>query len=222
MPEMPCAECGGPFTPKTSQGRFCSAACRYRFRDKGAAKKAYESSPKRKAAAAARQREVYRQRAAEVGRGQRLAAWAKAGAGMGNMPETCSIDGCGKASFSRAKCRGHYAVEMAEAGAEWAREYLVASGSHHRRRAERFGADWEPVVPMEIFDRDEWRCGLCGGGVDRSLLYPHPMSASLDHVVPLAAGGHHVPSNLQCSHLTCNVRKGARHGERAEAPAGVA
>jgi 5-methylcytosine-specific restriction endonuclease McrA len=36
------------------------------------------------------------------------------------------------------------------------------------------------------------------------------MSVSLDHVIPLSRGGNHEPGNVQCSHLACNVRKGAR------------
>lgn len=51
-------------------------------------------------------------------------------------------------------------------------------------------------------------CGICGKPVDHSLKYPHPLSACIDHIVPLAKGGH--PSdidNLQLSHWTCNRQK---------------
>jgi len=33
------------------------------------------------------------------------------------------------------------------------------------------------------------------------------MSASLDHILPFAAGGAHLKANVQCSHLRCNIRK---------------
>ena len=36
------------------------------------------------------------------------------------------------------------------------------------------------------------------------------MSASLDHVMPLIAGGQHTRHNTQIAHWICNVRKGAR------------
>ena len=51
-------------------------------------------------------------------------------------------------------------------------------------------------------------CALCGRPVDFTLKYPHPMSATIDHIIPIARGGH--PSdmdNLQLAHLTCNRQK---------------
>ena len=51
-------------------------------------------------------------------------------------------------------------------------------------------------------------CALCGQPVDMSLKYPHPLSATVDHVIPIAKGGH--PSdieNLQLAHFTCNRQK---------------
>ena len=52
-------------------------------------------------------------------------------------------------------------------------------------------------------------CGICGKPVDKSLKYPHPLSACVDHIIPIAKGGH--PSdidNLQLTHWTCNRAKG--------------
>ena len=51
-------------------------------------------------------------------------------------------------------------------------------------------------------------CGICGKPVDFTLKYPHPMSACIDHIIPVAKGGH--PSdigNLQLAHWTCNRQK---------------
>lgn len=51
-------------------------------------------------------------------------------------------------------------------------------------------------------------CGICGHPVDFSLKPPHPMSATIDHIIPIAKGGH--PSdidNLQLAHWTCNRQK---------------
>lgn len=48
-------------------------------------------------------------------------------------------------------------------------------------------------------------CGICGLPVDKSLKFPHPMSATADHIIPLDKGGN--PSdidNLQLAHLSCN------------------
>lgn len=51
-------------------------------------------------------------------------------------------------------------------------------------------------------------CGICGKPVDKSLKYPDPYSASVDHIIPVSKGGH--PSamdNLQLAHLKCNRLK---------------
>lgn len=51
-------------------------------------------------------------------------------------------------------------------------------------------------------------CGICGKPVDMSLKYPHPLSACVDHIIPIAKGGH--PSdiaNLQLAHWACNRSK---------------
>lgn len=53
-----------------------------------------------------------------------------------------------------------------------------------------------------------WRCGLCAKAVNPGLRWPHPLSASLDHIVPLSLGGDHTVTNVQLAHLRCNVSKG--------------
>lgn len=79
----------------------------------------------------------------------------------------------------------------------------------HERRAVEYGAGSERFDRLEVFERDGWVCGICDGPVDRELAYPDPMCASLDHVVPLARGGEHTRANTRCSHLVCNIRRGA-------------
>lgn len=51
-------------------------------------------------------------------------------------------------------------------------------------------------------------CGICGKQVDFGLRYPHPLSACIDHIIPVARGGH--PSdrdNMQLAHWACNRAK---------------
>ena len=51
-------------------------------------------------------------------------------------------------------------------------------------------------------------CGICGRPVDKSLKYPDPMAGCVDHIIPIAKGGH--PSaleNLQLAHWCCNRQK---------------
>lgn len=90
------------------------------------------------------------------------------------------------------------------------RRRTSSSTARHARRVRLEGATVERFDPIEVFERDGWHCRLCGGPVDRELRWPDPASASLDHVVPLVAGGAHSRENTQLAHWLCNVQKGAR------------
>jgi 5-methylcytosine-specific restriction endonuclease McrA len=76
-----------------------------------------------------------------------------------------------------------------------------------RRRAMRFGVLVERFTKREIYERDQWKCQLCGGKVDSVARFPHPKSASLDHVIPLSLGGSHTRQNCVLAHLLCNSSK---------------
>lgn len=80
----------------------------------------------------------------------------------------------------------------------------------HRRRARIYGAVHESIKPIEIYERDGWKCGLCGHRINRERAYPHPRSATLDHIVPLAHGGTHTRVNVQLACWSCNHKKGAK------------
>lgn len=77
------------------------------------------------------------------------------------------------------------------------------------RKVKQRGVQTEPVNARRVYERDQWRCGLCRRKVNQALSYPHPKSASLDHVVPLAVGGEHSMANTQLAHLDCNRDKRA-------------
>lgn len=64
-------------------------------------------------------------------------------------------------------------------------------------------------------------CGICGKPIDKSLKAPDPLSAVVDHIVPINKGGH--PSsmdNLQLAHWTCNRQKSDKlfNNKKEEAP----
>ena len=62
--------------------------------------------------------------------------------------------------------------------------------------------------------RTQTICGICGKPVDFSLKYPHPLSPTVDHIVPVSKGGH--PSdinNLQLAHRCCNRQKSDKVGD---------
>lgn len=82
-----------------------------------------------------------------------------------------------------------------------------------RYRARKREAYVSDVSPAKIYERDGWRCQLCRKQVDRTKVVPHPKAAVLDHILPLAQGGTHEPTNVQCAHFLCNSIKRDRVSE---------
>ncbi len=67
---------------------------------------------------------------------------------------------------------------------------------------------WEiPGVKWSIYERDSWRCHLCGGEVWQGMTDPTKV-AQIDHIVPRSSGGGHEDSNLATSCRRCNLLKG--------------
>lgn len=85
---------------------------------------------------------------------------------------------------------------------------MLGQSTRNTRRLERLRAGWvEPVDPETVFQRDGGFCQICGGEVPRRLKHPHPLSATMDHRIPLAADGTHGYANVQLAHFICNSRK---------------
>lgn len=68
----------------------------------------------------------------------------------------------------------------------------------------------EVVRLADVAVRDHHCCQLCRRKVDPRLRHPNPMSASLDHIVPLSKRGEHTMVNVQLAHLRCNMLKSDR------------
>jgi 5-methylcytosine-specific restriction endonuclease McrA len=69
-------------------------------------------------------------------------------------------------------------------------------------------AKGEQIVALEIFERDNWICGLCSKPINKWLRCPSWWAATLDHIIPLSKGGQHIATNIQAAHLKCNLDKG--------------
>lgn len=142
----------------------------------------------------------------DVHRGQRLPAPL--------VRRVCALPGCDvdfQPKKREQRCCGEthskklWHVENPGAGYEWNDKRRDA---YHRRRAlKKATSSGRPVILAEIRERDKNCCHLCGDKVPAKA-YPHPLSPSLDHVIPLSKGGIHDPSNVKLAHLRCNVQKG--------------
>lgn len=87
-----------------------------------------------------------------------------------------------------------------------------------RKRCRKFGAPYTNVSRKAVFDRDKWRCQMCG--VQLLLRYTrlpgdgvNPRSPTIDHIVPLSFGPSspgHTFDNCQAACWSCNTHRGAQ------------
>jgi hypothetical protein len=103
----------------------------------------------------------------------------------------------------------------------WARTWMILlmltrlalrKRQQDRRRREQMHAagQVESFTTAEIGDRDGWLCGICqdiARPVDPDPDAPRALSPSIDHIVPVSAGGRHARSNVRITHLWCNVER---------------
>jgi len=76
------------------------------------------------------------------------------------------------------------------------------------RQIKDFKKKNRPAMVAKLFYRDKGICQLCQEPIDLRLEYPSQWSLSIDHVLPVSKGGTNLLSNLQSTHLICNVRRG--------------
>lgn len=112
--------------------------------------------------------------------------------GLGNYKRTC--EPCKAEARKQAK------------GMEW---YKAAKRANKAmRRAKERGATADRIDPIRVFERDGWKCHLCGCTTPMRLRGSYEDNApELDHVIPLAAGGSHTWGNVRCSCRKCNILK---------------
>ena len=81
-----------------------------------------------------------------------------------------------------------------------------------RRRALKRDAYRADVNRKAVYEADGYRCHLCGKKTNPNRSVPHPKAPTIDHVIPLAAGGTHEPANCRTACFQCNATKGNRGG----------
>lgn len=132
-------------------------------------------------------------------------------------PKTCVT--CGQ-QYKASRADQQYCSLRCRSGGQFLHVWTEAERRHsrekrRRRRAAMCATDVEQFDEREIYERDGWRCRIegCGLRVDKRLSWPHPMSASLDHVIPLSEPGtSHTRCNVRLAHLRCNTSRSNRGG----------
>lgn len=103
-------------------------------------------------------------------------------------------------------CSGHCRLKMeppctpGEFKGATKRQYY----SKKRRRMMRDGDSIDAYVVFCAFD---WECQLCYNEIDPGLQLPHPLAATLEHVIDLSKGGKHEWENVVPAHADCNFGK---------------
>lgn len=202
-------------------GLLMVSTCRCGVMFEGTARKLHCSARCQRDASLARRRASS---SAECGRcGATIARgapgrWCSAACAPFEGTRVCALDGCGivfrpsraidtccselhgKAQYnrmSRADGRQSNPPWDDRRRANWKRRYALTRGAE----------DAETFDYLEVFERDDWVCGICDQAVDSDRSWPDPMSPSLDHIIPVARGGSHTRENGQLAHLRCNTRK---------------
>lgn len=127
-----------------------------------------------------------------------------------NHDGSCSEVDCHRTSEARGLCIACWRRWARSTGREVNPEWDERrKANYQQRRALKMELPADNIRPLDVYERDGWMCGVCSLPVDQGTAWPDPLSPSLDHILPLSKGGHHVLSNVQLAHLSCNVRKGA-------------
>lgn len=91
-----------------------------------------------------------------------------------------------------------------------ARQAIKKREGADRRRAREHKAFVSNVNRRQVFEQDAYLCHICNTQTDPTQTVPHPKAPTIDHVVPLAKGGTHEPSNCRTACFHCNSLKGDR------------
>jgi hypothetical protein len=120
---------------------------------------------------------------------------------------------CGKESLNLSYRPKFYCSRQCKDKA-WVKTHAFSVHAKERRywqaRSKADKAVEGQVNPFDIFNRDGWICQICRKPVDRTLVFPHPMCAVTDHILPVSKHGSSEARNLQCAHYSCNSKRGNR------------
>jgi hypothetical protein len=114
-----------------------------------------------------------------------------------------------KASINKKAWRDIHPGKMAELTRRWRQNNPDKWSEYsHIYRARKKQTTIEKISIDAIYQRDNWICQICKQAVNKKLKYPHLLSKSLDHIIPLSCGGTHTKENVQLAHFVCNRKAG--------------
>lgn len=196
-----CLNCEKKYISNQSNGKFCSYECRYEWQNKTKSNKIHKLICQQCG------KEFMSQATQQKYCSYECSIKAHTKPENRFKCKYCGKEFNGQKNSQNKFCsRGCYLKQI---GADsWdCKDYGRITDISHIRRAKYYGVEYEKINLIDIFERDNWTCKICDKKIDDSLPYPNPMSASLDHIIPLSKGGSHTLNNVQSSHLSCNIKK---------------
>ena len=190
-----CALCGQSFLPtnytKDGEQQYCSREC--------AANRTVEQTAKRRLIE--KEAATYRKWAMGYGRGihrHRFRRWRE------RASQPCIDCGC---PVGVARTKTYPASRCGSCAAKERNRQSRISGK--KREARLRGVTVEAVDPIKVFERDGWRCYLCGCETPKGKRGTYDDDApELEHIIPVSRGGEHSYANTACSCRSCNAAKG--------------
>lgn len=198
-----CRGCSQPFTPRSNGGkpqRFCSRPCRMAYASAhrwdgyvpkvGPCVVCNRPTASRSGVCVCDTDECRRGRAEQRGLERRNGAVA--------VPiEYFTCKNCGALFVGKARKNRLYCTR------DCAHMAGQRTYKHRRRTAERTG---DFITIFDLGERDGWRCHICGKKI-KLRAGGAPMSPSIDHLIPIVDGGHHVWANVAIAHKRCNSQR---------------
>lgn len=186
-----CQRCGIHFQKtRNAPGRFCSQDC------SNASRRLYASDADARRA----ERERWKERT----------GWAPAPRPLPRQPAPAISRACGCCGAVFETRRNTHLYCSRACARRQARKGTDRQDRKHIDRARKYGVAYEPVNRIKLFERDRWRCQICGTKTPRRLMGSIAQNApEMDHRIPLAMGGPHSWANCQCACRRCNGMKGA-------------
>jgi len=210
-----CTRCGSPFYGKVdsrSVGCYCGRSCYQSSRSAVAS----EADALRRIARSWRPNpahtEIARLVAREVSAIIRIARWKPGNTRTVRPCFKCGSKAAGKGDHARqcGSCRISSEAETRRRMRRSPAARASKSAYKAKRRAAEQDLQADKIDPIAVFNRDKWKCHLCGVKTPRALRGSYEDTApELDHILPLALGGSHTWGNVACSCRKCNGRKGA-------------
>lgn len=65
----------------------------------------------------------------------------------------------------------------------------------------------DAIDALTLFHLFDWNCYLCKSPIDPRRRCPDWRAATIEHIVPIGAGGTHTWDNVVPAHYSCNMQK---------------